>query len=135
MLCLVAQSCPTLCDPVGCSPPGSSVPGDSPGKSTGVGSHALFLVIFPTQGSNPGLSDSLPSEPPGKPKNIGWVAYPLSRIVVFLEHHGVVCIFPFQSSVLLIQVSKKIIFSFISHLKNYLRSMFLFFYLEMDCIS
>ena len=29
MLCrsLVAQSCPTLCDPVDCSPPGSSVPG------------------------------------------------------------------------------------------------------------
>ena len=24
---LVAQSCPTLCDPVGCSPPGSSVHG------------------------------------------------------------------------------------------------------------
>ena len=24
MLCLIAQSCPTLCDPVGCSPPGSS---------------------------------------------------------------------------------------------------------------
>ena len=25
--CLVAQSCPTLCDPMDCSPPGSSVPG------------------------------------------------------------------------------------------------------------
>ena len=25
MLCLVAQSCPTLCNPVDCSPPGSSV--------------------------------------------------------------------------------------------------------------
>ena len=25
VLCLVAQSCPTLCDPVDCSPPGSSV--------------------------------------------------------------------------------------------------------------
>ena len=24
-LCLVAQSCPTLCDPVDCRPPGSSV--------------------------------------------------------------------------------------------------------------
>ena len=27
VLCLVAQSCPTLCDPMGCSPPGSSVYG------------------------------------------------------------------------------------------------------------
>ena len=26
-VCLVAQSCPTLCDPVDCSPPGSSVHG------------------------------------------------------------------------------------------------------------
>ena len=37
------------------SPPGSSVHGDSPGKNTGVGSHALLQGIFPTQGSNPGL--------------------------------------------------------------------------------
>ena len=55
MLCLVAQSCPTLCDPMDCSPPGSSVHGDSPGKNTGVGCHSLLQGIFPTQGSNPGL--------------------------------------------------------------------------------
>ena len=42
MLCLVAQSCPTLCDPVDCSLPGSSVRWDSPGKNTGVGCHALL---------------------------------------------------------------------------------------------
>ena len=30
----VAQSCPTLCDPMDCSPPGSSVHGIFPGKST-----------------------------------------------------------------------------------------------------
>ena len=30
-LCLVAQSCPTLCDPVNCIPPDSSVQGESPG--------------------------------------------------------------------------------------------------------
>ena len=53
--CLVAQSCLTLCDPMDCSPPGFSVHGDSPGKSTGVGCHALLQGIFPTQGSNPGL--------------------------------------------------------------------------------
>ena len=30
VLCLVTQSCPTLCDPMDCSLPGSSVNGDSP---------------------------------------------------------------------------------------------------------
>ena len=44
-----------LCNHVDCSPPGSSVHGDSPGKNTGVGCHALFQGIFPTQGLNPGL--------------------------------------------------------------------------------
>ena len=29
VLCLVAQSCPALCNPMDCSPPGSSVHGDS----------------------------------------------------------------------------------------------------------
>ena len=65
VLCLVTQSCPTLCDPMNCSPPGSSVHGDSQGKNTGVG-------IFPTQGSNPELqTDSLPPEPSGMHKNTG----------------------------------------------------------------
>ena len=70
-VCLVAQSCPTLCDPMDCSLPGSSVHGDSPGKNTGVGCHVLLQGILPAWGSNPGLShcrDSLLSEPPGKPK-------------------------------------------------------------------
>ena len=47
---------------------------DSPGKSTGVGFHALLQGIFPTQGSNPGLlcllhwqADSLPLDLSGKP--------------------------------------------------------------------
>ena len=50
-VCLVTQSCPPLCDPMGCSPPGSSVHGDSPGKSTEVGCHFLLQGIFLTQGS------------------------------------------------------------------------------------
>ena len=54
-MCLVAQSCLTLCDPMDCSLPGSSVHVDSPGKNTGVGCHALLQGIFPTQGLNPGL--------------------------------------------------------------------------------
>ena len=46
VLCLIAQSCLTLCDPMDCSPPGSSVHGDSPGKNSGVGCHA------PSRGSS-----------------------------------------------------------------------------------
>ena len=55
VLCLVPQSCPTLCDPVECSPPGPSVCEDSPGKTAGGSCYALLQGIFPTQGSNPGL--------------------------------------------------------------------------------
>ena len=51
-LCLVTQTCSTLCNSMDCSPPGSSVHGDSPGKTTGVGCHALLLGIFLTQGWN-----------------------------------------------------------------------------------
>ena len=69
MQCLVVQSCPTLCNPIDCSPPGFSVHGDSPGKNIGVDYHALLWVIFPTQGSNPGL--------------------PLSRWILYrLSHQG-----------------------------------------------
>ena len=55
VLCLVTQSCPTLCNSMDCSPPGFSVHGDSPGKNTAVGCHALLQGIVPTQGLNPGL--------------------------------------------------------------------------------
>ena len=55
------------------SPPGSSVRGDSPDKNTGVGCHALLQRIFPNEGLKPSFPalqvDSLPPEPPGKPKN------------------------------------------------------------------
>jgi len=34
VLCLVAQSCPTLCNRMDCSLPGSSIHEDSPGKNT-----------------------------------------------------------------------------------------------------
>ena len=55
VLCLVVQSCPTLCDPMGGSLPGSSVHGDSPGKNSEVGCHALLQGIFSTQGLKPDL--------------------------------------------------------------------------------
>ena len=69
-VCLVAQSCQILCDPMDCSLPDSSVHGDSPGKNTGVGCHSHLQGIFPAQEPNLGLlpwqADSLPSEPPEK---------------------------------------------------------------------
>ena len=70
MLCSVALSCLTLCDPMDCSPPGSSDHGNSSGKNTGVGCHVLLQGIFPTvikPGSPAFQADSLPSEPPRKP--------------------------------------------------------------------
>ena len=54
-LCLVAQSCLTLRDPMDSSPPGSSVHGDSSGRNTAVGCYVLLQGIFPTEGLNPGL--------------------------------------------------------------------------------
>ena len=55
MLCLVAQSCPTLCNPMDYGPPGSSVHGDSPGENTEVGCHVLLQGIFLTQELNRSL--------------------------------------------------------------------------------
>jgi len=55
VMCLIAQSCPTLCNPMDYSPPGSSVHWDSSGKNTGVCCHALLQGNFPSQGLNPGL--------------------------------------------------------------------------------
>ena len=80
VLCLVTQSCPTLCEPIDCSPPDSSVHGDSSGKNTGVGCHALLQGIFSTQGSNPGLPHCrrilyhLTHQ--GSPRILQWVAIP-----------------------------------------------------------
>ena len=51
----VAQSCPTLCDPMDCNSASLLCPWDFPGKNTGVGSHFLIQGIFLTQGLNPGL--------------------------------------------------------------------------------
>ena len=83
VLCLVAQLCPTLCNPMDCSTPGSSVHADSPGKNTGVGCHALLQEIFPTHGSSPGLLYCRQIlyclSHQGGPRILGWVDYPFSR--------------------------------------------------------
>ena len=51
----VAQSCPTLCNPVDCNPSRLLCLWDFPGKITGVGFHFLLQGIFLTQGSNSSL--------------------------------------------------------------------------------
>ena len=74
VLCLVTQSCLTLCNPVDL--PGTSVHGASPVKYTGVGCHGLPHGIPPGDLPNPGIEprsltmweDFLPSEPPRKYK-------------------------------------------------------------------
>ena len=41
VMCLLAESCPTLCNPKDASSPGSSVHGTFPGEAAGVGCHGL----------------------------------------------------------------------------------------------
>ena len=72
MLCLVPQSCVTLCDPMDRSLPDSPVHRDSPDKNTTVSCCALLQGNLPNLGLEPRSTalqvDSLPSEPTGKHK-------------------------------------------------------------------
>ena len=92
VLCLVAQSCPTLCDLMDCSTPGSSVHGDSPRQEYWSG------LPFPSLGDlpNPGIipespafqANTLLSEPPGKQKQS---SYPMLKVrKFFLKGQGVI---------------------------------------------
>ena len=72
--CLVAQSCPTLHDPMNCSPSGSSVHGILQTRILEWTAMPSFREIFPAQESNPHLllllhqqMASLLLTPPGKP--------------------------------------------------------------------
>ena len=70
-------------------------PLESPGKTTGVGSHYLHQGIFPIQGSNPRLlhyrwspalqADSLPSEPPAKSHYVNRISVGTSPVVQWLR--------------------------------------------------
>ena len=53
--CFVTKSCPTLLWPHWLYPTRLLCPCDFPGKTTGVGCHALLQGIFPTQCPNPHL--------------------------------------------------------------------------------
>ena len=44
-VCLVAQSCPTLCDPMDCSPPGSSAQESSPAPQFESISFSAFFMV------------------------------------------------------------------------------------------
>ena len=87
-MCLVTQSCLALCDPMEYSPPGSSVHGISQ-QEYWSGLPCPPPVDLP----NPGIElrssafqvDSLPSEPPGKPKNtrIGTLSLLQEKVVPF----------------------------------------------------
>ena len=73
MLSLVAQSCPTLCDPMDCSQAPLSIEFSSQEDWSGL--PCPLPGVLPNQGIEPRSPvlkmDSLPSEPPGKLKNTG----------------------------------------------------------------
>ena len=71
--CSAAQLRPTLCNPIDCSPPGSSVHGISQARILeSVATPFSRDLPYPgIKARSPTLqSDSLPSEPRGKPINI-----------------------------------------------------------------
>ena len=72
----VAQSGPTLCDPVDCSPTRFLHPWDSPGKNTEVGCHFLFQCMKVKSESEvaqscPTLHHPMDCSPPGS--SIHWI--------------------------------------------------------------
>ena len=58
-MCLVAQSCPTICDSMNCSAPGSSVLGGPPAKNIEVGINNDNTLLLFIQSQN---DDELPME-------------------------------------------------------------------------
>ena len=89
MLGWVAQSRPTLCNPMDCGPPGSTVHEGSPGQNTGVGCPAILQEIFSTQELNPGLPHcrhilyqlSYQGSPQALKSDGGWQARPQALVL------------------------------------------------------
>ena len=78
--CYAALGCSVTSDslqPHGLQPTRLLCPRNSPGKNTGVGCHALLQVNLPNLGIDPRSptlqADSLPSEPPGKAKQMSLI--------------------------------------------------------------
>ena len=76
-----SESCSVVSDSLW--PDGLCSPWNSPGQNTGVGSLSVLQGIFPTQGSNPGLSHCrqilYQLSHKGSPTIREWVTYPFSR--------------------------------------------------------
>ena len=74
----ITQSCPTLWDPM-------YIPWNSPGRNTGVDTLSLLQGVFPTQGSNPGLSHCwwilYQLNHKGSLRILEWVAFPFSSVL------------------------------------------------------
>ena len=64
LVCLVTQSCLTLCDPMDCSPPGGSLHGIFQARTLEWVSNSYSRGSCQTQGSNTRLFTTMPS---GKP--------------------------------------------------------------------
>ena len=90
VLCLVAQLCPTLFNPMDYSLPDTSVRGDSPGKNTRVGCHALLLAAAAAAAKSlqlcPTLCDPIDGSPSGsafpgilQARTLEWVAFSFSN--------------------------------------------------------
>ena len=85
--CLVAQSCPTLCDPMHCSPPGSSIHGIFQARIL-----EWVAISFSRELPDPRVkprfpslhAGALPSEPPGKPPGMVY-------LTCVLFHHAHSC--------------------------------------------
>ena len=79
----VAQSCLTLCSPMGLWPARPLCPWNSPGQNTSVGSCSLLQGIFPAQESNPGFLHCRwilsHLSHPGSPRILEWMVYPFYR--------------------------------------------------------
>ena len=92
--CSVAQSCPTLWDPMDPVRLLEFCLWNFAGKNTGAGCHFLLQRIFPTEGSNPRLlcllhwhADSLPLSHLGSP-NICIYVCGYIFFFIFLFHYG-----------------------------------------------
>ena len=79
LFALIIISCSVISgslQPHGLQPTRHLCPWNSPGKNTGVGSHSLLQWDLPDPRVEPGSptlqADSLPSEPPEKPRGLGY---------------------------------------------------------------